>query len=99
MKPLNELTRVLLIAIFLGAFTNVNSQDTTSVQTFTFGDITKRRDVFEFPDSTNEWRKILMYKTLKCDNATTQDQFPCGEWDYLTYTFVYDHTGEIDSNE
>lgn len=40
-----------------------------------------------------------MYKTLKCDNATTQDQYPCGEWDYLTYSFVYDHTGVLDSNE
>ena len=75
------------------------AQDTTIIQTFTFSDITKRRDVFAFPSGDQEWRKILMYKTLKCDNATTQDNYACGEWDYLTYTFVYDHTGELDSTE
>jgi hypothetical protein len=75
-----------------------SSQDTTVVQTFTFSDITKRRDVFEFPPSTESFRKILMYKTLKCDAATTQDNYPCGEWDYLAYTFLYDHTGVMDSN-
>lgn len=40
-----------------------------------------------------------MYYTLKCDAATTQDQYACGEWDYLTYSFVYDHTGVLDSNQ
>ena len=32
-----------------------------------------------------------MYYTLKCDAATTQDNYPCGEWDYTTYTRLYDH--------
>jgi len=39
-----------------------------------------------------------MLKTLKCDPATTRDQYPCGEWDYLTYSTVYHPTGKIDSN-
>ncbi len=39
-----------------------------------------------------------MYYTLKCDPQTTQDGFACGEWDYLTYNFIYDHTGLLDSN-
>lgn len=30
-----------------------------------------------------------MVRTLKCDVQTTHDQYPCGEWDYLTYTLVY----------
>jgi hypothetical protein len=38
-----------------------------------------------------------MQYTLKCDPATTQDQYPCGEWDYLTYTVLRDSTGEFDS--
>ncbi|MCF8371246.1 MAG: T9SS type A sorting domain-containing protein [Bacteroidales bacterium] len=73
------------------------AQDTLVVQTFTFDSITTRRGVFQFPDSTHNYRKVLMEYTLKCDAATTHDQFDCGEWDYLTYTYVYDHTGELDS--
>ncbi len=74
-------------------------EDTTIVQTLTFSDITKRRGWYEFPDDSKTYRKILMLYTLKCDNATTQDQFPCGEWDYLTYNNIFDHTGQLDSNE
>src|SRR6056297_660832 len=74
------------------------AQDTITVQTLTFDDITQRRGDFVFPDADQEFRKILMYYTLKCDPQTTQDNFDCGEWDYLTYNFVYDHTGELDSN-
>ena len=87
------------VALFFTLPLDALSQDTTTVQTFTFSDITKRRGVYEFPASTESFRKILMYKTLKCDAATTQDNYPCGEWDYLTYTFVYDHTGVMDSTQ
>jgi hypothetical protein len=73
------------------------AQDTITVQTFDFNDITKRRGVYEFPSDTNEFRKIIMEMTLKCDARTTQDRFDCGEWDYLTYTYVYDHRGILDS--
>ncbi len=95
-----HLTARLLVLLFVAVLIQpAQAQDTTIIQTFTFSDITKRRDVFAFPSGDQEWRKILMYKTLKCDNATTQDNYACGEWDYLTYTFVYDHTGELDSTE
>lgn len=73
------------------------AQDTVTVQTFTFDSITTRRGVFQFPDQSNTYRKILMSYTLKCDEATTADQYPCGEWDYLTYTTVHHKTGQIDS--
>lgn len=73
-------------------------QDTTWVQTLTFDDITKRRGWYQFPDGTESYRKVLMYYTLKCDAATTQDGYACGEWDYLTYSHVFDHTGLLDSN-
>ncbi|MBK8473846.1 MAG: T9SS type A sorting domain-containing protein [Sphingobacteriales bacterium] len=73
------------------------AQDTTWVQTFTFDDITKRRDIFAFPDGSQTYRKILMYYTLKCDPATTQDSYNCGEWDYSTHNLIWDHRGVLDS--
>ena len=77
----------------------LKAQDTTWVQTFTFDSISTRRANFEFPSSLNEKRfeKVLMYYKLKCSPLTPWDQFNCGEWDYLTYTRVFDHTGEYDS--
>lgn len=90
--------RILLAFCGLIAFQSIQAQqDTTWVQTLNFSDITKRRDWYQFPDGSQEYRKILMYYTLKCDAATTQDQYACGEWDYLTYSHVYDHTGVLDS--
>jgi hypothetical protein len=75
------------------------AQDTTWVQTFTFDSITTRRANFEFPAELNSKRfeKVLMYYKLKCSPLTTWDQYDCGEWDYLTYTRVFDHTGIYDS--
>jgi hypothetical protein len=72
--------------------------DTTVVQTFTFGDVIKRKGTFSFPPAGSSWRKVLMYYTLKCDAATTEDQYPCGEWDRITHMIVYDSTGVIDSS-
>jgi len=75
------------------------AQDTTWVQTFTFDSITTRRANFQFPASldTERFEKVQMYYKLKCSPLTTWDQYNCGEWDYLTYTKVYDHTGAFDS--
>ncbi len=67
------------------------------VQTLTFDSISTRRAVWKFPDDTEQYRKILMYYTLKCDPRTTQDKFDCGEWDYDTYNRLYFNTGEMDS--
>jgi hypothetical protein len=66
------------------------------VKTFTFDSINNRRDVFEFP-AEQEWERILMYYTLKCDAATPWDSYACGEWDYTTFTNLYEHTGALDS--
>ncbi|MEL6651201.1 MAG: LamG-like jellyroll fold domain-containing protein [Bacteroidota bacterium] len=77
--------------------------DTTVVQTFTFADPSPigfsapYRGTFQFPDTSQQYAKILMAYTLKCDPATAQDGFDCGEWDYLTYTYVYDSTAWFDS--
>ncbi|MFM7667833.1 MAG: hypothetical protein ACKO7D_06555, partial [Bacteroidota bacterium] len=88
---------LILIQLFL--FTNIFSQDTTWVQTFTFDSITTRRANFNFPQelNTKRFEKVLMYYKLKCSPLTTWDQYDCGEWDYLTYTRVFDHTGIYDS--
>ena len=89
----NSLFYFFLLIISISSY----AQDTISVQTLTFNDITNRRDIYKFPDDTTQFKKILMYYTLKCDAATTQDQYDCGEWDYLTYTTVYDNRGILDS--
>jgi hypothetical protein len=89
---------LLALCLFITADSVFAQEDTTWIQTLTFDDITKRRDWFEFPNGSDEYRKVLMYYTLKCDAATTQDGYACGEWDYLTYSFLYDHTGVLDSN-
>ncbi len=84
---------LILLLFFIGIL-NVNAQsfgDTITVQTLEFSDITKRRGWYVFPSDTNQYHKILMYYTLKCDPATTQDNFACGEWDYTTYTRLYQH--------
>ncbi|MDP4637498.1 MAG: peptide-N-glycosidase F-related protein [Crocinitomicaceae bacterium] len=91
--------RKLVFLSFLLPLGFTFSQDTTWVQTFTFDSITTRRANFTFPQELNDKRfeKVLMYYKLKCSPLTTWDQYNCGEWDYLTYTRVFDHTGEFDS--
>lgn len=67
--------------------------DTIHVQTFTFG---SAQDAwFFFPSDSIRIEKVLMNYTLKCNSAQNP---ACGEWDYLTYTFLYEHTGRLDSN-
>jgi len=85
-----------LSIILLISFTSLKAQDTITVQTMTFDSITTRRGIWEFPTGES-YRKILMYHTLKCDIMTQHDQYPCGEWDYLTYNQVHVHTGVYDS--
>ncbi len=90
----------LLLIVFLVVFTlpvSASPGDTTVVQTFTFDDITRRRGIFEFPDDHRSWEKIVMIRTLKCDEQTTADIYPCGEWDYSTSTFV--HVPRADTTE
>jgi hypothetical protein len=71
--------------------------DTLVVRTFTFDDIETRRAAFSFPDDERTWQRILMYYTLKCDEATVGDPYPCGEWDVTTHVTAHVHTGVMDS--
>src|SRR5687768_17504993 len=81
-----------------GALTSF-AQDTTWVQTYTFDTIVSRRAEFQFPASldTKRFEKVLMYYKLKCSPLTTWDNYNCGEWDYLAYTRIFEHTGIMDS--
>ena len=91
--------KLLLLCLLTLSSVHSFAQDTTWVQTFTFDSITTRRANFQFPTSldTQRFEKVLMYYKLKCSPLTTWDQYDCGEWDYLTYTRVFDHTGQLDS--
>jgi len=53
--------------------------------------------VFQFPEEGKRYEKILIYYTLKCDSLTPHDHYPCGEWDYTTYTRVYQGTADGDT--
>ncbi len=77
---------------------NLLAQDTVVVQTLTFDSTWTRRGKWVFPPATEKYRKILMYHTLKCFPGLSGDgKYACGEWDYLTYSFVYDDKGILDS--
>lgn len=91
--------RIYLLLIFSCLSLSSFSQDTTWVQTFTFDSIASRRSVFDFPQEleTKRFEKVLMYYNLKCSPLTPWDGYNCGEWDYLAYTRVFDHTGLMDS--
>ena len=96
-----------LLVATLGA--TANPGDTTIVQTYTWEaqnnpntayDSPGRR-FFTFPeDDGTTYQKVLMYHNLKCfeDGTAGNLGFPCGEWDYLTYTYLYENTGILDSN-
>ena len=100
----------LILAFVLGWTTTSQADpgDTTWVQTYTWEaqnnpatayDSPGRR-WFEFPSQEDTtYRKILMYHRLKCfeDGTAGNLGFPCGEWDYLTYNYLFDHTGLYDS--
>jgi hypothetical protein len=55
------------------------------------------KTIAPFPDTHEQWAKILMVQTLKCDSLTAADKFPCGEWDYIWSTFV--HVPKADTTE
>lgn len=72
--------------------------DTTWVQTYTFDSLWTRRAKFYFPTANQNYRKILMYFTIKCYNGLSGDgKYPCGEWDYIYFNQVFDHRGKLDS--
>lgn len=99
MNSRNILFTFFLFFVSINIVAQQQKNDTIVVQTFTFDDITKRRGLFQFPDNEETYSKIEMVRTIKCDEKTTLDKYPCGEWDYSTHTHVYvpknDSTKEI----
>lgn len=107
-------TTTILIAFATIAITPLKSSfaqgDTTWVQTYTFEEQNNPATAydspgkrwFQFPssDSGVEYRKVLMYHKLKCfsDGTAGGLGYNCGEWDYLTYNYLFDHTGLLDSS-
>ncbi|MEO9258532.1 MAG: peptide-N-glycosidase F-related protein [Crocinitomicaceae bacterium] len=89
---------LLILTLILFSFNGI-AQDTTWVQTFTYDSISSRRAKFDFPASLQgkRFEKVLMYYNIKCSPLTTWDSYNCGEWDYLTYSQIYQHTGVLDS--
>lgn len=91
MKKILLITSVILFLNVIHSFANPG--DTVVVQTFGFG---SAQDAwFVFPSDTLRCEKILMKYTLKCNPAQTP---ACGEWDYLTYTYLFKNTGLLDSS-
>ena len=66
--------------------------DTLIVQAFTYG--SPQNAKFFFPTAGKRFQKVLMRYKLKCNPAQNP---ACGEWDYTTQTFLYQHTGRMDS--
>ena len=83
---------VLNILLFGQLKSHAGVGDTVVVQTFTFG--SKQDSFFKFPPDTGGFRKIIMLYKLKCNPKQNP---ACGQWDYLTYTYLYQKTGIIDS--
>ena len=56
--------------------------------------------IFRRRTNDTAYQKVLMYHTLKCfeDGTAGGLGYACGEWDYLTYNYLFDHTGTLDSN-
>lgn len=97
--PVKLFARCVSVAVFgailgLGMPRAAHAQsDTLWVQTFTYG--SPQDSVFALPPK-GEYRKLLMYYNLKCNPA----QRPaCGEWDYLTYTYLWLPRGGQDSSK
>jgi len=85
-------TLITLLFLFTFQKTMAGPGDTIHVQTFTFG--SPQDGWFVFPSDTVRIEKIIMNYKLKCNPAQSPN---CGEWDYLTYTYLYEHTGMLDS--
>ena len=90
-----------IFTIFLSSILNFqllgspeNTTDTLTIHPITFSTASPEgwnaqyKTIVSFPNTEDQWAKILMVQTLKCDSLTAGDKYPCGEWDYIWSTFV-----------
>ncbi len=71
------------------------TEDTTVVQVIEFSDgLDNRRAWRYFPPDTADYRKVLMYQTLKCDPSLINNptNSGCGEWDTGENFYIFDHS-------
>lgn len=91
-KIREDMRKILLLAILFIAFLG-KSQDTTVVQTITF-DSTGRSYMFNFPDGTESYRKVIMQYRMRCHGGLVSTgaspNLGCGEWDYSCNTMITD---------
>ena len=84
--------KILLLTLLLVTLVG-KSQDTTVVQTLTF-DSTGRSYMFNFPDGSESYRKVIMQYRMRCTGGLvstgSNTNLGCGEWDYSCNTFVTD---------
>jgi hypothetical protein len=92
MKTFTKSLLIFFFAVAVFSVRTAHAQDTINVQTFFYG--SSQDSFFLFPPDTNRYEKILMHYKLRCNPAQSP---ACGEWDYLTYSFLWDHTGVNDS--
>ncbi len=83
---------IAYIACSILSFTHLYAAtgDTSIIQVFTFAGT--QDTVAVFPAANERYEKILMYYTLKCvetPGGAGGLGYPCGEWDYLSYTYLY----------
>ena len=81
---------LLILNLSFLIFNSSRAQDTIHVQAMTFG--SAQDTLVVFPPDTFGIEKIIMNYKLRCPFAVQ-----CGEWDYLTYTHLYQPTGVWDS--
>lgn len=92
MKKLKTLLTIALLNL-IALTANAGPGDTIVVQAMTYG--SPQDLVIALPPASVPIYKVLMLYKLKCNPAQNP---ACGEWDYLTYTYLYKNTGAIDSN-
>src|SRR5258708_1078703 len=80
---------VALLILFSVSLLEAQSPRDT-LQTFTYGSPSEAK--FLFPPLAEKFEKIVMHYKLRCPPGVQ-----CGEWDYLMYINLYDHTGKMDS--
>ncbi len=85
---------LILIVMLISDLSSLKADESViKVKTLTFDSIVTRRGIWKFPDANQDFRKIIMNYTLKCDPRTPHDRFDCGEWDYSSYIKVHIKTG------
>ncbi|HVZ39911.1 MAG TPA: peptide-N-glycosidase F-related protein [Candidatus Kapabacteria bacterium] len=81
---------VAMIAVLSAYPLHAQPGSSVVVQTFTYGSPSDAR--FVLPPLSEHYEKVLMHYKLRCPLDAQ-----CGEWDYLMYIYLFQHTGQVDS--